>query len=147
MRRRATCASATDEPKGEWGATGASVPRWSPARPNHPKAKASPPVTNSMELEALASMAVAWHRQRFPAASAHHIALKAAAEMGELLDAVLPADLGGKGDVGEEAADVLICLFALVGRFYPAVDLLAEVRAKLAILANPDSGHPSALTR
>lgn len=104
-------------------------------------------MTNSMELEALASMAVAWHRQRFPAAGAVHIALKAVAELGELLDAILPADLGGKGDVGEEAADVLICLFALVGRFYPAVDLLAEVRAKLAILSNPDSGHPSALTR
>lgn len=104
-------------------------------------------MTNIMELEALASMAVAWHRQRFPAAGAVHIALKAASELGELLDAILPADLGGKGDVGEEAADVLICILALLGRFYPAVDLLAEVRAKLAILGNSDSGHPSALTK
>ncbi len=94
-------------------------------------------MTNSMELEALASMAVAWHRQRFPAAGPQHVALKAVAEFGELLDAILPADLGGKGNIGEEAADVLLTLLVLVGRFYPSVDLLAEVRAKLAILANP----------
>jgi hypothetical protein len=103
-------------------------------------------MTNSMELEALASMAVSWHRRRFPAAGAMHVALKAVAELGEVVDAILPTDLGGKGDVGEESADVLICLLVMLGRFYPAVDLLAEVRAKLAILGNPDSGHPSALT-
>ena len=92
-------------------------------------------MTNSMELEALASMAVAWHRQRFPAACPQHVAMKAAAELGELLDAILPSDLGGKGDVGEEAADVFLTLLVLLGRFYPSVDLLADVQAALAFVA------------
>lgn len=104
-------------------------------------------MTNSMELEALSAMAVSWHRRRFPAAGAVHVALKAVSELGEVVDAILPSDLGGKGDVGEEAADVLITLLVLLGRFYPAVDLLGEVRAKLAILGNAESGHPAALTR
>ncbi len=104
-------------------------------------------MTNGMELEALGAMVVAWHRERFPTAGPEHVGLKLASEVGELCDEVCTAVLAPFGLIGKEAADVLICLLALLGRWYPSVDLLAEVRAKLAILTNPDSGHPSALTR
>lgn len=109
-------------------------------------------MTNSMELEALAAMVVSWHRDRFPAAGPEHVALKAASEVGELCDEVCTVAMGAGSltssyEVGREAADVVICLLALLGRWYPDVDLLAEVRAKLAILRNPDSGHRSASFR
>ena len=99
----------------------------------------------AMEFEDLADAVVRWHVGRFPRATAEHVGLKAAAEVGELCDAVLgDVGQGGDGAVAGEAADVVIVVLALLGRWYPEVDLLAEVRAKLAILTNPDSGHRSA---
>lgn len=78
-----------------------------------------------------------------------HVALKTCEEAGEVAKAVngqvgKNAATGG-GDVAGEAADVLITLLVLLGRWFPDVDLLVEVRAKLTILSDPTSGHPSAL--
>ncbi len=100
----------------------------------------------AMEFEDLAAAVERWHAGRFPMATAEHIGLKASAEVGELCDAILgDVGQGGDGAVAGEAADVLIVLLALLGRWYPEVDLLAEARAKLAILTDPNSGHRSAV--
>jgi hypothetical protein len=105
-------------------------------------------MTAAMEFEDVAAAVVRWHVGRFPMATAEHVGLKAAAEVGELCDAVLgDVGQGGDGAVACESADVFIVLCALLGRWYPEVDLLAEVRAKLAILTDPDSGHRSAVLR
>ncbi len=95
---------------------------------------------------------VDWHRRRFPDAGPVHVALKACEEVGELAGAVLGAQddatSTGDGDALSEAADVMICLMALLGRWGHPVsdcDLLAAVERKLAILTDPTSSHRSAL--
>ena len=87
-----------------------------------------------------------WHRRRFPAATDLEITVKACAELGELAEAVgsrAPSSPGIRGDVLAEAADVVICLMALVDR-YDGGDLLLEAEAKWRTLSDPDSGHRSA---
>jgi len=85
---------------------------------------------------------VRWHEERFPKAEAHHVALKAMAELGEVADSFLAekgidSATGKPGDgVPGEAADVMIALMALVGR-WEGSDLLATVEKKLAILETP----------
>jgi len=78
-----------------------------------------------------------------------HVALKTCEEAGEVaraINGVLGRNMAtGGGDVGGESADVLITLLVLLGRWFPAVDLIGEVRAKLAILVDPTSGHAAAL--
>lgn len=90
-----------------------------------------------------------WHAARFPTAAACNLALKAVEELGEVAEALnaelvgTDADAARGGTVAEEAADVVIVLLGLLGRFYPTQDLLAHVEAKLAILQDPASGHRS----
>jgi NTP pyrophosphatase (non-canonical NTP hydrolase) len=80
-----------------------------------------------------------------------HVALKATEEMGEVAQAVngvlsdRDAATSRGGTVAEEAADVVIALLALVDRWCPGADLLAEVERKLVVLTDPTSGHRSAL--
>lgn len=83
--------------------------------------------------DALQTRVEAWHRQRFPHATPTDVVLKALSELGEVADAVLGDDLGGKGDVAQEAADVVVALLALVA-VYTDGDLLALVAAKLDAL-------------
>lgn len=96
-----------------------------------------------------------WHRQRFPKAESYHVMIKAMEELGEVAQAlngdlkknessVTAGDRDRRGEVPKEAADVVVCLMALLGRWYPDHDLLAEVEKKLAILTDPTSGHRSA---
>lgn len=98
-----------------------------------------------LDIDALQAAIVLWHEQRFPRAEMVHVALKTCEEAGEVARAINGVvgmnSATGRGEVGKEAADVLITLFVLLGRWFPEVDLLAEVRTKLAILIDPMSGH------
>ncbi len=51
----------------------------------------------------------------------------------------------GKGDVVGEAADTVFVALALVGRWFPEHDLLAEVETRLARNMDPNGGHRSCL--
>lgn len=99
------------------------------------------------DWDALAQRARAWHEQRFPNAKPEHVTLKACSEMGEVADAINAlvgtASATGKGDVGEESADVMISLMVLIERWYPEIDVMHEVAAKLTILETPGA-HKSA---
>lgn len=100
------------------------------------------------DFQHLRDQIVAWHTKRFPAAQREHVALKTAEEVGEVASAI-NADIGansatGKGDIAQEAADVIITLMVLMGRWYPEKDLMKEVAAKLDILTDPNSGHRAA---
>lgn len=97
----------------------------------------------------LQSDAVAWHTDRFPAASAIHVTLKLCEETGEVASAINAGcewNTGGepRGDVVGELADVVICCLIIAGRYYDS-DISATVATKLAVLNNPASGHRSAL--
>ena len=99
-------------------------------------------------MKHLQGIAVRWHKKRFPEAGPEHVTMKATEELGELAGAV-NGRLGknsprARGDVGEEAADVVITVLILLGRYYPEIDLKDEVARKLEILNNPASGHRSA---
>jgi len=83
---------------------------------------------------------VAYHEARFPVCTPHEVILKAMAELGEVADAAqiqMP-----RGDLVEEAADVVITMFALTGRWYGA-NLLDAVEAKLGILSTPGAHRAS----
>jgi L-alanine-DL-glutamate epimerase-like enolase superfamily enzyme len=101
-----------------------------------------------MEFHEAVLRVPAWHEKRFPGASSVQMALKMCTEAGEVADAVL-ADTSqegydtGKGDFGSEAADVIICLLALRGRYYPTVDLMAEIHHKLTMLETPGAHRAS----
>jgi phosphoribosyl-ATP pyrophosphohydrolase len=90
----------------------------------------------------------AYHIQRFPDAGPLNVAAKIGEEAGELLSAVngqVHPDFG-KGDVVYEAVDVIMAALALVGRWYPERDALAEVEARLARFTDPNGGHRSCLS-
>lgn len=57
-----------------------------------------------------------WHRGRFPAATVNDCVLKLVSEVGELADAVLGTELGGKGDAFAELGDCLITLASVADR-------------------------------
>lgn len=96
---------------------------------------------NSMaHFNSLARRAHFWHAKRFPSCTPEESALKMSSENGEVCDAVL-----GHGDVGQEAADVLITLVVLLSRWYPTVDLLAEMDKKLRLLETPGAHKSSAV--
>lgn len=107
-------------------------------------------MTDAM-MSILGERVTAWHRARFPEATREHVVLKVCSEAGELADALLGkvgrVTASGSGDVPEEAADVAIALLALLGRWYPGVDLTVLVERKLSTLEDPASGHRSAALR
>ena len=100
------------------------------------------------DLISLQQRVALWHQLRFPAADETLVALKAAEEVGELASAVLAKEgrnaTTGEGDVLGEAADVVIALMVLIGR-WSGDELLDAVERKLAILTDPASGHRAAL--
>jgi hypothetical protein len=101
-------------------------------------------------MDLLIERTVAWHQRRFPEAIAERVAMKGTSEWGELNDAILgmtsfTGSSTGKGDVGSEAADVMICLTTLLGRYFPDIDLLAEWDKKLTILETPGA-HAASVT-
>lgn len=58
----------------------------------------------------------AWHRRRFPDATVTDCVLKLVSEVGELADAILGDQLGGKGDMADELGDCLIVLTSIADR-------------------------------
>lgn len=84
-----------------------------------------------------------WHASRFQDHDRWLILAKLTEEVGELARAVIAEHEGrpGRGDVGQEAAQCVLVLMTLIGRFYPERDLLADVRGEYErIVAIP--GHP-----
>ncbi len=83
----------------------------------------------------------AWNRERFPEAAIEHVALKICEEAGEVARAVLGVaglnSATGRGDVGAEIADVFISSLVLLGRWFPEIDIYAEIDAKLTALETP----------
>jgi len=93
--------------------------------------------------------AARWHAARFPCCTAEDIGLKAQAELGEVSDAILAGGRDGShperaGNVLAEAADVVVTMLALCGRFGHG-DLLGAVNAKLSMLETPGGQHPGCL--
>lgn len=88
-----------------------------------------------------------YHRRRFPTAGPLNVAAKIGEEAGELLSAVngLIDSSYGKGDTVYEAVDVVLAALALVGRWFPDRDVLAEVEARLDRFMDPNGGHRSCI--
>ncbi|MDQ2729780.1 MAG: hypothetical protein M3Y91_18405, partial [Actinomycetota bacterium] len=80
----------------------------------------------AVETVTLQQRAAAWHRQVAPRSSAVLVALKGCEEVGEVARA-----FHGRGSVADEAADVVLAMMVLVGRWYPDRDLLAVAEEKL----------------
>lgn len=97
----------------------------------------------------LQDLCVKWHEQRFPNAEASLVLLKTCEEMGEVASAFLALEGGnsatGKGEIGEEIADVFIALMAFTGRWFPEVIIHQEILKKMRILMDSESDHPAAL--
>lgn len=78
--------------------------------------------------------AAVWHERRYSWADAGVLVEKLAEECGE----VARAHVGelerrpGRGDVADEAAQVVLVCLSLIGRFYPDRDLLADAEKELA---------------
>lgn len=70
---------------------------------------------------------VAWHTIRFPDSNKWLAMAKLTEEVGELARAMIGEHEGrpNRGNVMEEAMDVLITLYVLIGRFYPQYGDLA----------------------
>ena len=94
-----------------------------------------------------------WHTQRFPDAIVFEVTTKACEELGECVAEVL-TDKATAMNLKEvplmtnapaEAADVVIALMVLLGRWYPGYDLMDEVRQKMNKLTDPNSGHRAAM--
>jgi len=101
------------------------------------------------DLTRLQDRAAAWHAARFPACTIEDIALKSTAELGEVADAILAegrdaAHPERAGTVMAEAADVVVTLLAICGRFGHG-DLLKAVDAKLSVLETRGGSHPGCL--
>ena len=100
-------------------------------------------MTNWNELQ---ERAVRWHAARFPESERGHVMLKATAELGEVADAILfeEGQTPGKASDGVtgEAADVVLCLLIIVGRWSDD-DLRAAVDAKLTRLETPGAHKAS----
>lgn len=96
----------------------------------------------------LQGRAARWHEERFPKAERHHVVLKTMAELGEVADAVIARDgidsaAGKEGDgITGEAADVVIALMALIGRWSDD-DLLTAIERKLSLLETPGAHKAS----
>jgi hypothetical protein len=100
------------------------------------------------ETVTLQKRAASWHSARFPWANEEHVVLKALTELGEVADALIAKNgqdsatgKPGEGVTGE-AADVVIALMVLVGR-WEKEDLLEAVGKKLSVLETPGAHKAS----
>jgi hypothetical protein len=101
----------------------------------------------------LQELAGRWHEQRFPDAIVFEVTTKTGEELGELNAEVLIDHSGSMNlkptplttHAPEEAADVVICLMALMHRWYPEYDLMDEVQRKMEMLTDPSGGHRASI--
>lgn len=99
------------------------------------------------DIAQIEKRATDWHRVRFPEAQMEHVALKVCEEAGEVAKAIngvsgMNSATGG-GEVGAEAADVIVSLVVLLGRWFPYVSLAAEIDKKLTMLETPGAHRAS----
>lgn len=97
----------------------------------------------------LQQRAANWHSRRFPEAKPYNVALKSGEELGELQKAVNSDLIYFVGDVPhgapEEAADIMVSLLVLLGRWYSDSDLLSIVEKKLDLFETVNGGHRACL--
>lgn len=98
------------------------------------------PVTFNQLLSTIA----VWHTIRFPDATQADILAKLLEEAGELARAAIGQVEGrpNRGVVGQEAAQTIVVIFALLARYYPNVDLATLIADELDrhTIHHPD--HP-----
>ena len=75
-----------------------------------------------------------WHRTKFPARTPDQMLVKLMEEVGEIARARVGEMVGrpGRGDVGDEAAQVVLVLASFIGIHYSHRDLLADAELELS---------------
>lgn len=103
---------------------------------------------NEHTLRFIQLRAQAWHEERFPHANASNVALKLCEEAGEVASAINGTfgalSATGKGDVGDEVADVFIAGLVLLGRWFPDCNITTRIIMKLNKLEEVGA-HPASL--
>lgn len=86
-----------------------------------------------MRTVSMQHRAAAWHTYRYPTATHAILVAKLTEETGELARAFVADWEGrlGRGNVPDEAAQIVCVLLSLIGRFYPDHDLLDDVYTEL----------------
>ena len=84
----------------------------------------------------LQARTVAWSQRAHETAKPADFLAKAVEELGETARAVISDQNGrpNRGDAPAEAAQVVVVLLGLIGRYYPGRDLLVEVAAEITRL-------------
>lgn len=85
-----------------------------------------------------------WHVERHPTDGPYKQLTKLAEEVGELARAHIGLDEGrpNRGDVAQEAAQVVLVLLSFIGRNYPEIDLMSSVEAEYGRLSELPDGCP-----
>ena len=105
----------------------------------------------TLSIDSLQTLAVNWHKQKFPDAKLEHVGLKLCEESGEVASAINglvgTASATGKGYVLDESADVLIALLVILGRWrFDSMESLCDAaERKLEILLTPGA-HPASIS-
>lgn len=90
-------------------------------------------VAETSNLDKIQAGCVVWHKAVHPNKEVLDLLAKLTEEVGEVARALVGELEGrpGRGDVCDEAAECVLVLATLVGRFYPHRDLLVDAAAEL----------------
>jgi hypothetical protein len=88
----------------------------------------------SLDMSDVQDRAAAWVLAKFPESTQADRLAKLLEEAGEFARACIGQyeQRPGRGDVGVEAAQTVLVIASLIGRYFPDIDLFAEVRLELA---------------
>jgi NTP pyrophosphatase (non-canonical NTP hydrolase) len=91
------------------------------------------PITSMAEIQ---ERSLAWRRKHFPETDVVHAVAKLAEEVGELARAVIAETehRTGRGDVVQEAAQVVLIVASIVAWTHPDRDLMEAMRSEIARL-------------
>ena len=94
-------------------------------------------------MSALQELCAEWHASRFPDHDRWLVLAKLTEEVGELARSIVGEHEGrpGRGDIGQEAAQCVLVLMTLIGRFYPDLDILSDAWIEYGRVADI-AGHP-----
>ena len=91
-----------------------------------------------MNLDEFQTTVGDWHLKQFSDAGLMDVYAKLVSELGEIGDALLGPELGGKGDLVDEVGDVLIVLLALADRAGFSAGSAARLKfERLGVKFNP----------